>query len=236
MAIKKSSILVVDDDVNIARLIQRVLEMEGHEAVIACDGELAFEIFQKSSFSLALLDIVMPGLDGITLCKKIRRISDIPIIMITARDSITDKLEGFNAGTDDYIVKPFPIRELVARVNAVLRRSVFPECKTPVPPFSLKGLKVDYSRQVATINGKILDLTPTEYRILVFLTNNPFKVLSFETILKEVWGEEYLSDIHLLQVNIGRLRSKIKAIDKNARYIETKTNLGYMLNPDEESK
>jgi DNA-binding response OmpR family regulator len=236
MVSKKKKILVVDDDINIARMIQRVLELEGHDVTIAPDGPSAMQIFEKSSLSLVLLDIIMPGLDGFSVCKMIRRISDTPIIMVTAKGNVNEKLEGFEAGADDYITKPFPTKELVARVSAVLRRSVFPESKAPPHLLTFRNLGIDYERQVATINGNIIDLTATEYRILVFLTNNPYKILSTEVILTEVWGEEYVNDIHLLQVNIGRLRNKIKALDKNSRYIETKSGQGYIFNPSEEPR
>jgi two-component system response regulator VicR len=224
-------ILVVDDDNHVLRMVQRILELEGFEVITASDGETALQIFGKTTFSLILLDLMMPGIDGIELCKLIRSTSNTPIIMVTAKGNVNEKLEGFEAGADDYITKPFPTKELIARINAVLRRSTFPENNKRSPSFKCKNLKIDFERKIATINDKILDLTATEYRILAFLANNPYTILASEIILREVWGEEYANDIHLLQVNIGRLRQKIKEIDREVKYIETKPSQGYLLSP-----
>jgi DNA-binding response OmpR family regulator len=231
---KHLKILVVDDDTNILRMIQRILELEGFEVMTASDGESALEIFNKTAFSLVLLDIMMPGTNGLTVCKTIRRTSNIPIIIVTAKGNINEKLQGFDAGADDYVTKPFPTKELVARVNAVLRRSIFPDTKFKSPVIKIKNLEIDFEQKVARIKGKLLDLTATEYRLLTFLANNPGKIITPESILEEVWGEEYKDDIHLLQVNIGRLRQKLKAIDHTIKYVETKPGQGYLLNPDAE--
>lgn len=232
MSLKHIKILVVDDDPNILRMIERILQLEGYEVTTALDGETAIQIFKKTGFSLVILDILMPGIDGISVCTTIRQYSSIPIIMVTAKGSVNEKLEGFDAGADDYVTKPFPTKELVARVNAVLRRSSFPENVNKYPTFKCKGMMIDFERKVATVNDKILDLTATEYRLLAYLANNPYRIITSETILREVWGQEYTNDIHLLQVNIGRLRQKIKEIHKDIKYIETKPSQGYLFNPN----
>lgn len=234
MTPKHIKILVVDDDTIILRMMQRILELEGFEVVTASNGESALELFQKSGFSLVLLDIMMPGISGLNVCKTIRQTSNTPIIMVTAKGNINEKLQGFDAGVDDYVTKPFPTKELVARVNAVLRRTTFPENKSSLPAYKCKNLEIDFERKVARINNKLLDLTATEYRLLAFLANNPGKIITPDTILCEVWGVEYTADIHLLQVNIGRLRQKMKSIDHTAKYIETKPGQGYFLNPEPE--
>jgi DNA-binding response OmpR family regulator len=234
IASKRIRILVVDDDSNILRMIQRILELEGFEVVTASDGESALELFNKTAFALVLLDIMMPGIDGLSVCKTIRRMSNTPIIMITAKGNVNEKLQGFDAGADDYVTKPFPTKELVARVNAVLRRSTFPDLKSKLPVYKYKKFEIDFDRKVVKISNRLLDLTATEYRLLAFLADNPSKIITPETILKEVWGEEYIDDIHLLQVNIGRLRQKMKDVDHPIKYIETKPGLGYYLNPEAE--
>jgi DNA-binding response OmpR family regulator len=177
---------------------------------------------------------MMPGTSGLTFCKTIRKTSNIPVIMVTAKGNIYEKLQGFDAGADDYVIKPFPTKELVARVNAVLRRSTFPDTKSKSPVIKIKNLEIDFDQKVARIKGKLLDLTATEYRLLAFLASNPGKIITPECILQEVWGEEYIDDIHLLQVNIGRLRQKMKNFDHPKKYIETKQGQGYLLNPDAE--
>jgi len=232
MTSKLRKILVVDDDPNIVRMIQRILELEGYEVVTASDGQSALQIFRKTAISLVLLDIMMPGMDGVNVCNNIRQSSNIPIIMVTAKGNVNEKLEGFAAGADDYVTKPFPTKELVARVNAVLRRLDFPDNFHKAPLFKFQNLEIDFEQKVAKINDKILDLTITEYKLLAYMTNNPYRIISSETILREVWGEEYKNDIHLLQVNIARLRQKLKEIDNNANYIETKPSRGYLFNPN----
>jgi DNA-binding response OmpR family regulator len=232
MNLKHFKILVVDDDPNILRMIQLILELEGYDVTTASDGETAIQIFRKTGFSLVILDIMMSGTDGICVCKTIRQYSNIPIIMVTARGTVNEKLEGFEAGADDYVTKPFPTKELVARVSAVLRRSSFPENIDKSSTYKCKDMEIDFERKVATVNDKILDLTATEYRLLAYMANNPYRVITSETILREVWGAEYTNDVHLLQVNIGRLRQKIKKISKDITYIETKPSLGYIFNPD----
>lgn len=231
---KHIKILVVDDDTNVLRMMQRILELEGFEVVTASDGDTALELFNKTIFSLVLLDIMMPGTSGLTVCKTIRRTSNIPVIMVTAKGNIYEKLQGFEAGADDYVTKPFPTKELVARVNAVLRRSTFPDTTSKSPVIKINNLEIDFEQKVARIKGKLLDLTATEYRLLAFLAGNPGKIITPESILQEVWGEEYIDDIHLLQVNIGRLRRKMKDFDHPKKYIETKPGQGYLLNPDAE--
>jgi DNA-binding response OmpR family regulator len=232
MTPKHMKLLVVDDDINILRMMQRILELEGYEVVTASNGDSALEIFSKTGFALVLLDIIMPGKDGLSVCKAIRQTSNTPIIMVTAKGGISEKLQGFEAGVDDYVTKPFPAKELAARVNAVLRRSISNDNKDPSPIYKYKNLEIDFERKLARINSKILDLTATEFRLLAYLANNPFKVIASETILQQVWGEDYINDIHLLQVNIGRLRQKMKELDHNIKYIETKPGQGYLLNPE----
>lgn len=229
---KLIKILVVDDDTNVLRLIQRVLELEGFEVVTASSGESAISLLEKNSFSLVLLDIMMPGISGLTVCRTIRKTSNIPIIMVTAKGNINEKLQGFDAGADDYVTKPFPTKELVARVNAVLRRSTFPDAKSRLPSIKIKNLEIDFEQKIARFKGKLLDLTATEYRLLAFMASNPEKILPPEYILREVWGEEYINDIHLLQVNIGRLRQKIKESEHSGKLIETKQGQGYLFNPN----
>jgi DNA-binding response OmpR family regulator len=232
MTSRHIKILVVDDDSTILWMMKRILELEGYEVVTASNGENALQLMNKSPYSLVLLDIIMPEMDGLTVCKTIRQNSSTPIILVTARGNINEKLEGFEVGADDYVTKPFSPKELVARVNAVLRRTVLTENNNKPASFQYKDLEIDFEKKIAKINNRILDLTATEYKLLAFMANNPFKILTPDNILREVWGEKYVKDIHLLQVNIGRLRQKMKDINPKARIIETKQGQGYLFNPD----
>ncbi len=222
------TVLAVDDDVRILRLVQRLLELEGYRCLTATSGEAALDLLDEESPSLLLLDVMLPGMDGYAICRRIREFSRVPIIVVTARGNEEEKIEGFDAGADDYITKPFSTGEMVARVKAVLRRFRSWEEKT-VPTFCCQDLTIDFARHVVTLGGKELTLTATEYRLLTHLAGNAGMVLTPDQILEKVWGEEYTGDTHLLQVNIGRLRQKLGDDTHNPRYILTKPGIGYTM-------
>jgi DNA-binding response OmpR family regulator len=229
----KSRILVVDDDVDILQLIQDLLSLEGYEINLVTNGKAALEKFSDSKPDLILLDLVLPDIDGYTICRRIRLTSQIPIIMVTAKGNEKEKIEGFQAGADDYITKPFSSKELLARVTAVLRRSRLPE-KKPVQNelknkyYCNRDLKIDFERNIVLLKEKIIDLTITEYKLLVFLAQNSGRIISPQEILTKVWGEEYNNEFHLLQVNIARLRQKLNEDFREPLYVETKTGQGYL--------
>jgi DNA-binding response OmpR family regulator len=229
MPLQKTSVLVVDDDVYMLRIIQRILETEGYQVVTAGSGEAGICAFGGENPDLVLLDIILPDIDGYTVCQRIRELSRVPIIMITALNTTDEKIRGFNAGADDFVTKPFSYGELVARVKAVLRRTNSWDEPPDKPAFRSFDLVVDFTAHSATLRGQRVDLTATEYRLLSCLAQNADRVLTPDQILGKVWGEEYTGETHLLQVNIGRLRNKLGDNASNPGYIETKSGIGYML-------
>jgi DNA-binding response OmpR family regulator len=232
MPVKKPTILIADDDPQLLRLMMRNLQLEGYEVLAASDGQQALEEIEQNSPDLVLLDVMMPKMDGFTVCHRVRQFSAVPIIIVTARGQDQDKVRGLDLGADDYLAKPFSVEELLARVRAVLRRSQLSaeESAQGLQATMTTGtLTIDYSQHLATLAGKELALTPTEYRILAYLAQNAGRILTQDLLLEQVWGAEYLGDSHLLQVNINRLRHKIEADPTSPHYILTKVGVGYAL-------
>ena len=209
MISRKSSVLVVDDDRRMLRMMQNILEIEGYDVLKVTEGESAINTFIEEVPELILLDIMMPGMDGYTVCQQIRQFSQVPIIMVSARGDDNEKVKGFNTGADDYITKPFSSRELVARIKAVMYRTKFRE-ESYEPVFSSGNLIIDFTRLCVTLDGQEIKLTAIEYRLLAYLARNACRVLTPDQIIERVWGEGYLGGYHLLRVNIARLRQKIK--------------------------
>lgn len=224
----KASVLVVDDDIYLLRMVQRILQMGGYRVLTASGGESAINTFAEASPDLVLLDIMMPGMDGYTVCRRLREFSAVPIIMVTARDSEEEKVRGLDDGADDYVVKPFSAGELAARVRANLRRIQWGEKKT-APAFQSGMLTVDFAARRVTMAGTEIRLTATEYRILSYLAHNAGMILTPAEILNKVWGSEYTGENHILQVNIARLRKRIGDETENPKYILTKPGMGYLL-------
>lgn len=224
---RKTSILVVDDDVRMLRMMQRTLELEGYRVLTAASGQAALDVFDEETADLMILDIVMPGIDGYTVCQRVREFSQIPIIIVTAKDSDEEKIAGLDAGADDYVTKPFSARELVARVRAVLRRTTLWD-ERPEPAFHSHDLIVDFARHRVTLGGQEVNLTAIEHRLLSLLVRNAGRVVTHDQILEAVWGEEYVGEHHLLRVNIGRLRQKLGDDSKEPRFIATKIGIGFM--------
>ena len=228
MPSRKASVLVVDDDVRMLRMMQHILELEGYRVLRVSNGETAISVFDDEAPDLVLLDIMMPSMDGYTVCQRIREFSQVPIIMVTARGNDEEKVEGLNAGADDYVTKPFSSKELVARVKAVLRRTTLWQ-EHPEPAFSSQDLVVDFARHRVILSGRELNLTATEYRLLSYLACNAGRVLTPEQMLEKVWGTEYVSETHLLQVNMARLRHKLQDDARNPKYILTRPGIGYIM-------
>jgi DNA-binding response OmpR family regulator len=227
MASKKVSVLVVDDDVHILRMMQRILELEGYRVLMASSGGTALEVFDEETPGLLLLDIMMPDMDGYTVCQRIREFSPVPIIMVTARGNEEEKVKGLDAGADDYVTKPFASKELVARVRAVLRRTkLWDEPREPV--FHSGDLVVDFARHRVTLRSQEVSLTATEYKLLSYLVHNAGRLVTPDQILQAVWGEEYIGECHLLRVNIARLRQRLADNPEEPRFIVTKIGIGYM--------
>jgi len=227
MPSKKASVLVVDDDVRMLRMITRILELEGYRVLKAIDGQAALEVLDEETPDLVLLDIMLPGMDGYALCRCIRQFSPVPIVMVTAKGNDEEKVRGLDAGADDYVTKPFSSNELGARVRAVLRRTKLWEDR-PEPALHFDDLVIDFARHRVTQGNQEVNLTATEYKLLCYLVHNAGRVVTPDQTLKNVWGEEYIGEPHLLQVTIARLRQKLKDDAKNPRYILTRPGVGYM--------
>jgi DNA-binding response OmpR family regulator len=228
MAKKKALILVVDDDIRMVRMMKRMLELEGFQVITASGGEQALKIFEKEAPSLVLLDIMMPDMDGYTVCRRIREFSEIPIIMVTARGDDKEKVEGLDTGADDYVTKPFSASELSARVRAVLRRAGERESRQETV-FQYRDLEVDFTSRRVLVKAKELKLTATEYKMLSYICQNAGRVVTPDQLLDKVWGEEYIGSAHMLQVNIARLRKKLGDDAKQPEYIMTRSGIGYIM-------
>jgi len=225
---KKAMILVVDDDIRMLRMMKRMLELEDFVVITASSGDIALKLFEKESPALVILDIMMPDMDGYTLCKRIREFSQVPIIMVTARGDDKEKVEGLNIGADDYVTKPFSASELAARVRAVLRRMDNQESPQRAT-FRYKDLTIDFTSRRVMVNNHDLELTSTEYKMLSYISLNAGRVVTPDQLLVKVWGEEYIGAAHLLQVNIARLRKKLGDDAKNPDYILTRPGIGYIM-------
>ncbi len=235
MPAKKPHILTADDDPQILRLVSRNLELDGYEVVTATDGAQALERFETQRFDLGILDVMMPQLDGFTMLARVREFSSVPIIMVTARGQDQDKIHGLDLGADDYLAKPFSVEVLLARVRSVLRRSQFSATSpdgqnvSPSPVVSFGELAIDFAQHRVTVGGQEVELTPIEYRLLAYLAQNVGRFITQDLLLEHIWGEEYVGESHLLQVNMNRLRHKIEDDPARPRYLQTKTGVGYRL-------
>ncbi|HET8841755.1 MAG TPA: response regulator transcription factor [Ktedonobacteraceae bacterium] len=216
-------VLLIDDDLQILPLLQRGLAYEGFEVYTAVDGETGLATAQQCQPHIVLLDIAMPGLDGFEVCRRLRLQEDIAIIMLTARDEVTDKVSALNLGADDYVPKPFAFDELVARIRAVLRRH-----KIGGEPLVYADLELDQATREVRRAGQLIDLTPQEYNLLLLFLRHPRQVLNREQILERVWGYSTEIDTHVLEVYIGHLRQKLEA-NGGKRLIQTIRGFGYAL-------
>ncbi len=221
-------ILVVDDENAIADIIDYNLKREGFEVKVANDGKECLDIVEKENFDLIILDVMMPKIDGFTVLKEIRKTKNIPIIMLTAKEEEVDKILGLELGADDYVVKPFSMRELLARVKAILRRCDFEVTNAENPEVIEAGdLVIDLNKYEIKKKNKIIDLTLREYELLKFLASHKDQVFSREELLEHVWDYEYYGDIRTVDVTVRRLREKIEDKDKDFKYILTKRGVGY---------
>lgn len=233
MSAKKTTILTADDDPQLLRLVSRNLQLDGYDVLTAADGQQALELIEARSPDLVLLDVMMPRLDGFSVCQRVREFSSVPIIILTARGNDQDKIRGLDLGADDYLTKPFSVDELLARVRAVLRRaqlSAVDAAQGLRSRVTIGDLSVDYAQHQVTMNGQEVELTPIEYRLLAYLAQNAGRIVTQDLLLEHVWGAEYVGESHLLQVNINRLRRKLEPDIARPCYIQTKTGVGYLLN------
>ncbi|MEW6092849.1 MAG: response regulator transcription factor [Chloroflexota bacterium] len=226
-------ILVVDDEPRYLRLLEANLLTEGYEVFTASDGEAALELFSAGPVDLILLDVMMPRMDGFTVCQRIRQYSNVPIIIMTAKGEEQDRVRGLDVGADDYVVKPFSVTELLARVRAVLRRAQVTEVGQ-TRFFSHGGLRIDFARAEVWLGETPVYLSATEYRLLLQFTHNIGKVLTAEELLTSVWGPEYRDDKEILWVTIARLRQKVEEDPHTPQHIVTRSGLGYLMPPLEQ--
>lgn len=207
-----NKVLIVDDDTNIVELIRLYLEKENFEVVVAYNGQAAVEAFKEEAPSLVILDLMLPIMDGWQVCREIRRISNIPIIMLTAKGETFDKVLGLELGADDYVVKPFDTKEIIARVKAVLRR--IDQNNVPVENKEVvyDKLVVNMTRYELKVDGKVIDTPPKELELLFHLASNPNRVYTRDQLLDEVWGFEYYGDSRTIDVHVKRLREKLEGV------------------------
>jgi two-component system response regulator RegX3 len=221
-----TKILVVEDEASFSDALAYLLGREGFEVVVADNGQRAIEEFDRQGADLVLLDLMLPGLSGTEVCRQLRAKSNVPVIMLTAKDSEVDKVVGLELGADDYVTKPYSSRELVARIRAVLRRGG--EEDLPVDGTLTRGpVRIDVERHIVTINGVVTPLPLKEFELLEFLMRNSGRVLTRSQLIDRIWGSDYFGDTKTLDVHIKRLRSKIEADPANPTFIQTVRGLGY---------
>lgn len=222
-------ILVVDDEPDVVESIRLGFDLQWREVDVlgAGDGQTALDLIEHEHPDIVLLDVGLPGDDGFEVLRQVRAFSDVPIVMLTARDDAMDKVKGLELGADDYVTKPFNHLELMARVRALLRRMEMPAPTSRAPSFRSGDLEVDFARQEARLAGRRLDLTPTEYKVLYHLVRNSGHILEHGTLLAKVWGREYVDEVDYIRVYIRRLRDKLGDSSVAPRYIQTERGLGY---------
>lgn len=220
-------ILVVDDEMLLVKGIRFNLQSEGYQVITGSNGLEAVSLCRQDSPDLVILDVMMPEMDGMTACSKIREFSNIPIIMLTAKTDDMDKLMGFDCGADDYLTKPFNILELKARIRALLRRSGVAEQIVSENRITIGSISLDPASRNAYKNGILVELTAKEFDVIEFLMKNPNRVFSRESLLDSLWAYEYRSDIRTVDVHIRRLREKLEDIPAEPKYILTKWSVGY---------
>jgi two-component system KDP operon response regulator KdpE len=223
-----TTVLIVDDEPQIRRVMRTTLTSQGYAIVEAKSGEEALEKFRSNHPGLILLDVNLPGISGLDVCREIRQSSDVPIIMLTVRNTERDKVQALDAGADDYVVKPFGAQELLARIRAALRRSTIEEA---TPAFVSDDLKIDFAKRAVTLNGNPVRLTPKEFELLRHLVANQGMALSHRRLLQAVWGPDYGEETEYLRVFINQLRKKIEPDPRHPRYIHTDPWIGYRFEP-----
>ena len=227
-------ILIADDDANICELVRLYLEKEGYETVVCFNGEKALEIFRGGGIDLAILDIMMPKADGVTVCREIRKESQMPVIMLTAKGETFDKVLCLELGADDYVVKPFEGKELVARVKAVLRRTANTKNEEAEKVVSYDNITVNLTNYELILGGKSIDIPPKELELLYFLASHPNRVFTREQLLEDVWGMTFVGETRTVDVHIQTLRQKLSAACPGAdACIKTVRGVGYSIRQPE---
>jgi len=226
----KRRILVVDDDIAISKLLCTNLKARGFDVNAVGDGTAAINAMESDFTDLIILDIMMPGIDGVEVCRRVREWSRVPIIMLSAKGDEKDKVKCLELGADDYLTKPFGIAELMARVNTALRHSEAARGTAAPTTFKSGELEINFASRRVTVGGREVKLTPTEYSLLQCLAANPNKVLTHTMLLQKVWGEQYSREKEYLRVFVGRVRKRLEPDPLNPRYIITVPAVGYRFN------
>ena len=223
-------VLVVEDEESFSEALSYMLRKEGYEVAVATNGPAALEEFDRSGADLVLLDLMLPGLSGTEVCRQLRQRSNVPVIMLTAKDAEVDKVVGLELGADDYVTKPFSSRELVARIRAVMRRGS--DVDELVPGTIEAGpVRMDVERHVVTVDGQSAPMPLKEFDLLELLLRNAGRVLTRMQLIDRVWGSDYVGDTKTLDVHVKRLRAKVEPDPANPRYLVTVRGLGYKLEP-----
>src|ERR1700676_922201 len=226
------SILVVDDDSQIRRVMRTTLQAKGYEVDEAGSGERALDCVRSTKYDLVLLDINLPGKTRLETCREIRTLANVPIIMLTVRDAAADKIEGLDAGAQDYVTKPFSMGELLARIRAVLRRTASP-VNTHITHLKLDDVEINFEARRVIISGKHVRLTAKEFDLLLYLASNANRTVPHRELLLEVWGAEHVNERKFLRVFVNRLRKKIEALPHEPKYLITEPFIGYRLRTPE---
>jgi two-component system, OmpR family, alkaline phosphatase synthesis response regulator PhoP len=220
-------LLIVDDEPNLRHSLSYALRQEGYEVATAEDGETAIELFRQSRPDLVVLDVMLPKMDGLAVCRAIRRESEVPVIMLTARSTELDTIVGLEVGADDYLAKPFSTRELIARVRAALRRAAAARGTAATENVSLDGLRIDVGRHQVSVDGREVELKPREFDLLRFLASHPGQVFARNQLLASVWGLDYSGDSRTVDTHVKTLRERLGDAPEQSRWIETVRGVGY---------
>lgn len=221
---ERKKVLLIEDEVKLARFVELELRYEGYEVTVCHEGREGLQKAMEDSYDMILLDLMLPGLSGIEICRRVRKFSQVPIIMLTAKDETMDKVAGLDSGADDYLTKPFAIEELLARMRVAFKHARAEDSRKVV--LEANGLVIDTEKRMVTVDGTVVDLTKKEYELLVYLVQNKNIVLSREQILNEVWGYSYIGETNVVDVYIRYLRSKIDEAFQR-KYIHTIRGVGY---------
>ena len=225
-------VLVVDDDSQMRKAVTNALSARGYSVLTATSGETALSVMAEEHLDLVLLDLGLPGIEGHEVIKRLRAWSELPVIVISVRESQEEKVAALDAGADDYIAKPFGMKELLARMRAVQRR-VSSEIE-PEPVIHFDGLEIDLLKKLVKLDGEAIHLTPTEYRLLESMATNPGKLLTHQWLLQRVWGRGYGTESHYLRIYVKQLRQKLKDTPSSPKWITTEPGLGYRWLPEQE--
>ena len=229
----KQKILLVEDEHSIADSISYNLKQEGFSVTHVDEGPIALELFEEEEFSLIILDLMLPEISGLDICRSIRKTSDIPIIMVTAKDSEADRVAGLEIGADDYVIKPFSVRELLSRVRAVLRRTDMSKNEKSSQVIKVGNIEIDIGKYEAKVNDKQINLRPREFELLYALCENKGNLMSREQIFDEIWGYTFIGNSKTLDVHIQRIREKIEKNPKDPKKLITVRGVGYKLVEDQ---